>query len=101
MSIDFSNYIGKFVVVRCYASGVHYGTLKAYDPITRHALLTNSRILWGWKGAFTLNAVVTNGITEGKIPVAVEEQVLTDVLGFVICTEKAKDNLEKQPVHVS
>ncbi len=72
-------YIGKYVVVRTYAAGVHVGVLKSYDYKTRHATLTESRRIWSWEGAFTLSELSVNGITGGRIALELPEIMITQV----------------------
>ncbi len=92
-------YQGMYVLVRTYASGVHCGYLKEYDPQTRHIFLTEVRRIYSWEGAFTLNAVVTDGIKDGKMPLALPEIMISDVLEIIKCSDVAVDNLRNFPVH--
>lgn len=70
---------GRRVIVRCYASGVHYGTLAAHEG--RQVTLTQSRRLWRWhtggkdKGV-SLSAVALTGIDAKK---SVVEPVLAQI----------------------
>lgn len=92
-------YSGEYVLIRTYASGVHVGILKEYDPNTRHAFLTDTRRIFYWNGAFTLHAVATNGIKEGKMPITIPEIMLSDVLEIIKCTDVASESLKNFPVH--
>ncbi len=92
-------YVGKYVLIRTYASGVHLGYLKEYDPETRHAFLTETRRLFYWEGAFTLHAVAINGIKDGKMPITIPEIMLSDTLEIIKCSEIAEENLKNFPVH--
>lgn len=38
--------IGRKCIIRCYASGVHYGTVAAHEG--RQVTLTDARRLWRW-----------------------------------------------------
>jgi len=100
MSETYSHpYTGKYVLTRSYASGVRVGFLKSYDPETRHAYLTETRRLFYWEGAFTLDTVAMNGIKGGKMPMEIPEIMLSDVLEIIQCSEKAAKNLKNFPVH--
>lgn len=59
--------IGTKVLIRSSDSGVHYGTLSAYDNGTVY--LTNSRRLWEWHVAghgISLTEVAIQGIDHNK-----------------------------------
>lgn len=91
--------IGKYVVARCYAAGVHVGVLRDYDFKTRHATLTESRRIWSWEGAFTLNAVANDAPTGGKISQEVDSVTVSQVEEIIPCTEKAEKALRKVKAH--
>lgn len=100
MNDDYKHpYIGNYVLIRTYASGVHVGYLKEYDPQTRHAYLTETRRIFFWQGAFTLHAVSVDGIKDGKMPLTIPEIMLSDVLEIIRCSGKAIENLKNFPVH--
>lgn len=92
-------YAGKYVLVRTYASGVHFGILKDYDFNTRHIYLTKTRRIWYWEGAFTLSAVATNGIKDGKLSIEIPEIMVSQVEEIIICSSKAEENLKHFIVH--
>lgn len=91
--------LGKYVVVRTYAAGVHVGVLKDYDYITRHAVLTDSRRIWSWEGAFTLSAVAVDGITGGRIAIPLDEIMIAQVEEIIPCSSVAESNLRGKEVH--
>lgn len=92
--------IGKYVVVRTNAAGVHYGVLKEYDPATRHATLTESRRLWYWNGAFTLSAVAKNGVKQGsKIAADLDSITISQVEEILPATPKAEKSLREFEVY--
>lgn len=92
-------WVGKYVVVRTYAAGVHVGVLKHYDYVTRHAFLTESRRIWSWEGAFTLSAVATDGITGGKVAMALAEIMITQVEEIIPCTALSEKILRGKEVY--
>ncbi|MCF0222004.1 MAG: hypothetical protein HUK19_06895, partial [Fibrobacter sp.] len=75
------------VIVRTYSAGVHIGTLKERNGM--EVTLTNARRLWRWEGAFTLNAVATNGVdrTESRISCSVPEITLTQAIEIIPVSE--------------
>jgi hypothetical protein len=91
--------IGRRVVVRCYASGVHYGTLTAHEG--RQVILTDSRRLWRWhtggkdKGV-SLSAVALTGIdaTRSTVEPALGEITLLDALEIIPATDAAATSIE-------
>ncbi len=98
--IDLNKYIGKYVVLRCYGSGNHAGFLKAYDAEVRHAILTDTRCIFYWKGAFSLNEVTEFGIsTESKLSVKKSESIFTDVLQILPCSELAEKCLQEMETY--
>lgn len=52
--------IGTMVVVRTYSAGVHFGQFAGRDG--REVVLNNSRRIWQWRGANTLNEIALRGI---------------------------------------
>ena len=74
---------GPEVLIRTYSAGVHIGTLLSRDG--REVVLTNARRLWSWSGAFTLNAVATNGVTRSnsRISKPVPEITLLDAIEII------------------
>jgi len=91
--------IGKKCIIRCYASGVHYGTVTAHDG--RQVTLADSRRLWRWhtggkdKGV-SLSAVSLTGIDAARSTVepAVAEIVLLDALEIIPATDAAAASIE-------
>jgi hypothetical protein len=92
-------YTGEYVLVRTYASGIHLGYLKEYDPQTRHIFLTDTRRIFLWEGAFTISAISVDGIKGGKLTVIIPEIMISDVLEIIKCSEKSIKNLKEFPVH--
>lgn len=89
--IDAHPYIGRFVVVRTFSAGVHFGTLGwAYE---KQALLNNSKRLWQWSGAFTLSAVSQRGVTSAKVSCAVPEMYFSEAIEIIPCSPEAEKNL--------
>lgn len=90
------SYIGKKVLVRSYDAGVYFGTLEDMDGET--VRMSNVRNIWHWTGASCLSQIANDGITGDKVSSVVSSMVLTRVCQIMPLTQKAIDNLEKQPV---
>lgn len=83
-------FVGKYVLCRCYAAGVHTGVLKQVDKDT--CILENSRRLWQWstpKGV-ALSGVAQHGINGGKVDVVNPEIYLTQVCEIIPCSPLAE-----------
>ena len=91
--------IGRKCIIRCYASGVHFGTVAAHEG--RQVTLTNSRRLWQWhtggkdKGV-SLSAVAVTGIdaSRSRVEPVVAEIILLDALEIIPATEAATASIE-------
>ena len=58
--------IGTYCIARCYAAGVHAGTVEALDG--ENVILRDSRRLWAWKAAdgVALSGVAQHGLKAGS-----------------------------------
>lgn len=83
--------VGKHVIVRSYASGVHFGVLKACSG--KEVTLTESRRIYTWEGAFTLSAVSQEGVKTAKMPCPVPEIYLPDCCEVIPCSDRAVKSL--------
>lgn len=75
--------IGKQVLIRAQAAGVHYGELVELNGQMAH--LKNARRLWSWQGALSLSEIAMKGVTLGssKISVPVDEIILTTAIEII------------------
>lgn len=91
--------LGKKCIIRCYASGVHFGTLTAHEG--RQVTLENSRRLWRWhtggksKGV-SLSGVALTGIDASKSTVEpiLPEITLLDALEIIPASDAAAATIE-------
>ena len=91
--------IGKKCIIRCYASGIHYGTVAAHDG--RQVTLTDSRRLWRWhtggksKGV-SLSAVAMTGIdaTKSTVETVLPSITLLDAIEIIPVSEAAAASIE-------
>lgn len=90
--VSTDNLIGKKVLVRTYASGVHFGILA--ERKGREVVLKESRIIYFWNGAFTLNQVVRDGVgDDSKVSVPVNQVILLDAISVYPLTEEIYGNI--------
>ena len=88
---------GKAVIVRTYSAGVHYGML---DNICgTEAVLSSSRRIWSWSGAFTLSKIASSGFSSAKLSVPVNEIVLTQAIEIIPCSEECIKKIDSTPSH--
>lgn len=87
-------FVGKYVIARCYAAGVHAGTVVSVDGDT--CVLSDSRRLWSWKAkdGVALSGVAQTGVQSGcKIDVGNPEIYLTGVCELIPASEIAKESI--------
>lgn len=91
--------IGRKCIIRCYASGVHFGTVAAQDG--RQVTLTDARRLWRWhtggkKNGVSLSGVAVNGIDakQSVVEPVVPEMVLLDALEIIPASDAAITSIE-------
>ena len=89
--------VGKKCIIRTYASGVHFGTVKEREG--QEVILTDARRIWHWSGAFTLTAVAQKGISGGKMSTVAPEILITQVIEIQPCADKVIKQLESHPEH--
>lgn len=92
--------IGKHVVIRGYASGVHFGELVAHKG--REVVLKNSRRLWRWETThgISLSEVALHGAPGASTRVCstLPSIVLLDAIEIIPATQKAAGDIMAQPV---
>ena len=82
--------IGKYVIVRTYSAGVHFGIAKKIKGT--NVTLKKSRRLWEWRGAFTCSGLAKTGPTKPeqcKFSCENKKILLTQAIEVIPCTEKA------------
>jgi hypothetical protein len=89
-------FVGKYVIARCYAAGVHAGTVVSVDG--ENVLLKDSRRLWSWKAkdGVALSGVAQTGVQSGcsKIDVVNPELYLTGVCELIPASTIAKESID-------
>ena len=88
-------FIGKYVIARCYAAGVHAGTVVSVDG--ENVILKDSRRLWSWvaKNGVALSGVAQTGVRAGcKIDVVNPEIALIGVCELIPTSAVAKESID-------
>ncbi len=86
--------IGKYVIARCYAAGVHAGDVASVDGDT--VILKISRRLWSWKAkdGVALSGLAQTGPQSGyKIDTLNPEIYLTGVCELIPCASGVKESI--------
>jgi len=89
----------EYVICRTYSAGVHAGWLKSRDG--KEARLINARRLWYWDGAASLSQLAVDGVSKPgncKFPTEVSTILLTEVIEYIPCTEKARLSIARVAV---
>jgi hypothetical protein len=89
-------YIGKYVVIRAYAAGVHVG--KLYEKNGNEVILHDSRRIWYWEGAATLSQLAMEGVKKPdncKFSVVLPEIQIINIVEIIPMSNIAKQNIYK------
>ena len=87
--------VGKYVIARCYAAGVHAGEVVSVDG--ENVILKDSRRLWSWKAkeGVALSGVAQTGLQINcKVDVLNPEIYLTGVCELIPCASSVKDEID-------
>lgn len=82
-------YKGKYVIIRTYSAGVHFGILK--EKSGNEVILEKSRRMWFWKSkeSISLSGVANYGIDEDKSKIASElETIWLETIEIIPCSDK-------------
>ena len=83
---------GLYVVVRTYSAGVHVGVLVSRRGT--EVQLTDSRRIWSWEGANTLNEMALRGVgPASRVSEPVLRHEITEAIEVLYCTKEAEANL--------
>lgn len=89
--------VGQKVIVRTYASGVHYGELIEKDG--KEVIIKNARRLWYWKTTnkgISLSEFALAGLAKDSKVCAPVESFWTEAVEIIPCTKEAIKNIEGQ-----
>lgn len=87
-------FVGKYVIARCYAAGVHAGEVVSADG--ENVILKDSRRLWSWKAkdGIALSGVAQNGIKpDSKVDTMNPLISLTGVCELIVCSDVSKASI--------
>jgi hypothetical protein len=92
--------IGKKVLIRSYASGVHFGTLESeqFTLSGKVVMLSNARRIHYWEGAASLSQVAIDGIKTGRVAMVLPTIEVVNIIETIPLSDAAITNLENQPV---
>jgi len=84
-----------YVVIRTYSAGVHVGYLKKKEG--REVTLRQSIRIHYWDGANSLSQLAVDGVSKPqncRFAVPIDTIILMEVLEIILCTEKARKNIQ-------
>jgi hypothetical protein len=85
-------FVGKYVIARCYAAGVHAGTVESVDGDS--VVLRDSVRLWSWKAkeGVALSGLAQSGMRRGEGKIDTQNPVicLIGVCELIPCSDAAK-----------
>ena len=87
-------FVGRYVICRCSAAGVHAGELVSVSGDT--VILRDSRRLWQWQArdGVALSGVAQNGLAGGKIDTPNPEIQLMGVCEIIPCSDAARESIQ-------
>lgn len=88
------------VLIRSYASGVHFGTLTSLEHTLSGTVVTleNSRRIHYWEGACSCTQIALDGIRSGRVALALPSIMIINAVEIIPLSDAAIQNLENQPV---
>lgn len=95
--------IGKKVLIRSYAAGVHFGTLvsEEYTLAGKVVVLENTRRVHYWEGAASLSQMAMEGVKKPnncRFAMATPTDEIVNVIETIPLSDAAIINLENVPV---
>lgn len=90
-----------YCIVRTYSAGVWAGYVDL-KKVDKQMVVKDARRLWRWWSEFTLSALATTGMKEGKekenkYAMPVDEVFLTEVIELIPCTKKSQEQIVNHP----
>ena len=89
-------FVGMYAIARCYAAGVHAGTVISVDG--ENVVLENSRRLWSWTAAegVALSGVAQHGIKKDACKIDTMNPLiyLTGVAELIPCSKAAAASIQ-------
>lgn len=90
--------LDKYVIIRTYSAGVHFGILAEKNG--KDVKLIKTRRIWYWSGAASLSQIAMDGVKypeKCKFSVTIPEIVLTEAIEIIPCSKKAIKNILDVP----
>ena len=95
-------FLGKYVIIRTYSAGVHFGVLEYYDSKTKDVVLTEARRLFRWYNHFTLSQIAKeideDKVSDWMLSTAIEAIKLTEI-EIILVSEKSERVLRTMRTH--
>lgn len=90
-----NHFIGRFVVIRTFSSGVHCGYLEEINGTA--CVLRESRNIHRWAGAVTVNELSQDGPDREytRVSKPVPLSLFTETINVIPCSEHAEANLKQ------
>lgn len=95
----------QLVLIRSYASGVHFGYIKKREDLLSglKVELIKCRRIWAWYGAASLSQLAVDGVLESKkndckFSMEVESMEITQVIEIIPVTAKAAESINSVKV---
>jgi len=95
-----SSLIGKKVIIRTYAAGVHYGEILEKEG--KEVILKDSRRLWYWKTAnkgISLSEVANEGLANDSKVCEAVPLIWLEAVEIIVCSDISIKNIESQNVY--
>lgn len=86
-------FVGRYVIVRAYAAGVHAGELvSARGDVV---ILRNARRLWTWtvKAGVALSGLAVHGLKAGKVDTLTPEHCIIGVCEIIPCSDTTRESI--------
>jgi hypothetical protein len=91
--------VGQKVIIRTYSAGCFFGTLASRKG--KEVVLKDCRRLWYWDGAASLSELAARGTSKPdkcKFPIATQEQILTEAIEIIKCSDSAIASIKGVPI---
>lgn len=93
--------IGKYVIIRTYSAGVHFGELS--EKSGNEVILKNARRLYYWKtnGGISLSEVANSGLHDDSKVCSVVDKIWLDAIEIIPCTSDSITSIQDKKDYVA
>jgi hypothetical protein len=92
--------VGKKVIIRTYAAGVHFGEL--IEKEGKEVILKNARRMWYWKTnnkGISLSEVANSGVSSDSKICEIIPLIWLEAVEIIPCSDESIKNIENQNVY--